>query len=327
MRVKRFSSVDAVLCGFPRNCANFSLLVLLCCAGLTCASGSTILSPVIGTTSSVCGGSDCQSAAHNGNPASSSISRGFAIPGFVGLGVNSGMTIDEGLWRGEASVGGFINKSGQGAVAYSGKTAGAVFDNLMIPVGAFLVLPIHVTGSVVAEASAPSNLPQGTTFGASVTLGFTCQVNGFENGQYLPGSSCAPQQLNFTSDQAVDQIIQLTIPFVAGQEFTLGFGPSITANLGMGSTASSGPFFLSGRAAGDFLNTGVLEAAQVLDANGNLLSNVPIVAESGFNFNSPPGEPGSPVPEPRTEFLLAGALGLLALLRNSKFGKRYRSLP
>ncbi len=295
-----------------RRTTNLTFLVVSYASMAAAVYGGTIFPPSVADRAEVCF-NPCQTANGVGDPVLASISRGSSIPNLINVSAASSMEFTEAYWKANVGVGGSINQSGFGAINYSSYAIGTLFDNLTIPTGSYLIIPIHLTGSVNVSFSAPSNLPPGTVVGATVTVSYRCQVNGFSNGTYLPGSDCSAPQLNFTSAQQVDQMIDLKIPFIANQPFTLELDPSVKAVIGIGGVGGSGPYAFTAQARGAFDHTAVLEAAQVYDSNDNLLSNIAITSDSGFSFTDPPG--ASAVPEPASFLLLPGGLGLVALLR------------
>jgi hypothetical protein len=105
------------------------------------------------------------------------------------------------------------------------------------------------------------------------------------------------------SDVVNRDVIQ-TFPFQYGVLFYYETAVSVTAN------ASSGAGPSEGFAEGDFLHTGTLNGATVLDKNGNPITNPVVISDSGFDYVHPRV---STVPEPSSAVPLGAGLGGLIL--------------
>ena len=121
-------------------------------------------------------------------------------------------------------------------------------------------------------------------------------------------------QFVFDHAQTIDMTFLMTIPLTFDDEFLLQRSVMLAAGL-------VPPFFLgsadySGTVSGNFLDTGVLEKARVLDAFGHEVPGASILSLSGFDHlnpavvTEPPGEPG---PGPGGSVPGPGALAMVAL--------------
>jgi hypothetical protein len=173
------------------------------------------------------------------------------------------------------------------------------FDNLTISfapftgetgylsIGFSLVGTNAQTGSLNAEASLQAVLGM-----QSSALGFT------SSAPPGPGVVFFPETFSFVFGQPIDFIVNLGT--VAGS-----FNP--------GSDGSIGPYqtTVPGTASSYFADTFILNALDVTDAQGNIVSGVTFSSESGTQYST-----DGVVPEPSSRILvLSGLLSLVALRR------------
>ena len=207
----------------------------------------------------------------NGGPSSSSMSRADNGPG-EHVAANASMVIDPGIFSAYVSSSGMVTAVALSTYAYTTSAFGTVFDSLTISSGAFLDLPIHLTGGVNIEYSESGSYiyPAGTPAFAGVSLSLSCHTGNV--GSSLPGRDCSHSFL-FTSSADVDTIVHFVIPFTAQTPFYVDMRPTLSAGFGLpgitiealneGKTA-----VIEGHAIGDFSHTGIFESATVLDASG-----------------------------------------------------------
>jgi hypothetical protein len=239
-----------------------------------------------------------------GDPAISSVSHSDLNVVSDG-GINYGAQVQANATYGRFSLFTFAGGSGTGSyqnIAYSrGQAQINYSDTITVPAGLGSVvvrIPFQVSGSVSVSTNASSFF--GFTFcqAASSSGGFGCLVNGlpaFFNGQ-------APNVLFTANNFNYSQLFNLDFPVQAGVPTDFNF-TVIQNSYAYGLMASS---------TADFSHTGVAQAAQVFNQSGDLLSNVVLTSQSGFNYNNPQS---STTPEP-------GAL-ILASVGLTLFGVRF----
>jgi len=230
------------------------------------------------------------------------------------------MVIDPGIFSAYVSSSGMVTAVALSPYAYTTSAFGTVFDSLTISSGAFLDLPIHLTGAVSIEFSESGSYiyPAGSPAFASVGLSLNCHAGNV--GSSLPGRDCS-QSFLFTSSADVDSIVHFVIPFTAQTPFYVDMRPTLSAGFGLpGITIEAlndnKTAVIEGHAIGDFSHTGVFEGATVLDASGIPLPDAIIESASGFDYRA--GFSAAPIPEPATVILFGFGLAGLGLIRRRR---------
>jgi PEP-CTERM motif len=323
----RQSILGGVMGAVHPYAAALSAAALSAAALVSDALAAPIVDPFTSASTQVCyvGITPCVSAAFqpgdgpfsfNGGPSSSSMSRADNAPG-EHVAANASMVIDPGIFSAYVSSSGMVTAVALSTYGYSTSAFGTVLDSLTISSGAFLDLPIHLTGVVnIGYSESGSYIyPAGSLSFATVTLSLSCHAS--DVGGSAPGRDCSHSFL-FTSSADVDSIVHFLIPFTAETPFYVEMRPTLSAQFGLpgitidalndGKTA-----VIEGHAIGDFSHTGVFEAATVLDASGNPLPDAIIESASGFDYRA--GFGATPVPEPATFILFGFGLAGLGLIR------------
>jgi len=120
-----------------------------------------------------------------------------------------------------------------------------------------------------------------------------------------------PPAASFMSTSYTDVPVEASLPIIYGQPVEVEF--ELFSHTGY----ESDPGLLVGfDGFSNFFDTVTLESVQLLDGNGNPVSDPQLIAESGTNYplGSPPGGPPSTAPEPSTALLLALALAALGAM-------------
>lgn len=282
----------------------------------TCSANAAVIAPGVASSGQV----DMNGFVETTQPglANASIQRTITTTGF-NVSTEAIANTSFGQWAGYARASGNVNLTGANflSLGYRGTAYMTVFENFTVAQGSFIEIPVRVTGAVDARASGSSNLPAGSTVAASMQFGMTCQANPFDGVNYLPGSSCS-DGATFSAARGFDQEFIVRFAVVPNVLHTVRTQWIIDARLNLlVNGVVTGPFSFAGIAVGDFLHTGVVLPARVLDANGNVIPNVAITSGSGFDYNNPFGGTTA-VPEPSFALLAGG--GLFAIL----LGRRRR---
>lgn len=232
----------------------------------------------------------------SGDPCAASVSHGVVLNAFENGTGTASLNFDRAFFQ--AMV------SDQGTGGFEGVASGTLYDNLTINAGSFLELPFHLTGSVTADLSIPTEFVSCVAMHTCLAKALPAAIIQFSlqcaAGPIGQATTNCTQTLNFETSQTVNTTIDLIIPFNAGQQFGLTLGPRANAELaGMFTEADNQTVLLqaTGQAIGDFSHSLVAGPAIVLDSAMNPISNAIITADSGFNYLDPPGESAS-VPEP-----------------------------
>lgn len=242
----------------------------------------------------------------NGQPASASFSQSFAIIGSRNLGVEERMAIDHGFLSAYASASGSATGGGN-SNSVSANLYGTDLDYLTINSGAYLELPLHLTGVVdIGYSVGGTFVFSPETVFAYVSLHVTCIAGNVDSA---PTTNCS-QNFDYTASADVDTLLHLRIPFTAGAQFYLQVSPTLIAGLGLPSIDFSDTANISGHAIGDFADTGVFEGATVTDAFGSPLPDAVIESVSGFDYRT-----GFVVPEPGAVALQSVSLVALGFIR------------
>jgi hypothetical protein len=171
--------------------------------------------------------------------------------------------------------------------------------------GYTLILPMHIDGSVginYALANPSSVIPGQVSFAigcngstdTSSTMN-SCRINGgFPSLSYIWNSST---NVNLTADFAIS-----TTP---GVPFDFYWDTVLRADLGLPPGTAD--------IVGDFSHTGLFGPAEVLDQNGNVISDPQIMIANGYNYLDPTGPSSVSTPEPRTTIIMfcGGLLGVV----------------
>jgi hypothetical protein len=240
---------------------------------------------------------------HGGHPATSSASSGASVPGF-NVSAYGSLAVDNGYFESSTHAGGDLDITCCVSESAIVRNKGDVTDCLLMGGynggGGYLHIPVHVTGTAVAEWSTTSDYQPspGAKF-AGNQFGVSCYV--------VVGTkafACTGGFLEADQDQSVDQIIELVFPFTFGASTMFEYVPTANSSLGYAANGSSGKL----SATGNLFVQAVLEAAYAVDGSGTPLPNTTIAASSGFDYFHP-------VPEASPSALAWAALASLAALR------------
>ena len=224
---------------------------------------------------------------NGGHPALSSASNGLANPGFD-VSASGGLAVDDGYFHSDTRAGGDVYITccaGSSAIV---RNDGHVSDCLVMggyaDGGGFLHVPVHVTGSSLAEWSISSEYQAspGAKF-AGNQVGVGCRIH---VGQQL--MSCTGGNLEFDVDQSVDARVELVFAFTFGAPTQLEILPTADSSIGYAANGSTGTMLTTA----NLSVLGVLEPAYAVDGVGTPLPNTTITAASGFDYLHPVPEPG-----------------------------------
>lgn len=190
----------------------------------------------------------------------------------------------------------------------------SLIDTLTVN-GYTLILPLHLDGSVsisYAVANPVSGIP------GFVRLRMGCNASTDTSTQT---NSCvlfgASPSLSYTwtSSTTVNVDLDFVIGTTPGVPFDFYWDTVLEADLGL--PPGTGTF------AGDFSHTGLFGPAEVLDQNGNIISNPQITSANGYNYLDPSGPASESTPEPGTIATLgAGLLGVTWATRRNRSERR-----
>jgi hypothetical protein len=296
---------------------------LVFAAALTLNSAPAAAEAFIYSFSHACAGfvssSTCADDFRVGDPATSSVSRSYSFTESSGLGgINYGAQASAVAAPTSFSLFGQAGGSSDGidlAFGIAQASALIIYNDTISTTGsghATLVIPWTVDGAISVTGTSSGSPTSGGTFGISfcnsiptgaATGGVACSANGVP---YATGTNGIVDQL-FSGPYAKTWLLRFSI------ELGVDFDINTQFKLGLSAVAPGGI------AEADFLHTGTLGPAQVLDSFGNPIPDVSITSALGIDYFSP-GDgsgPGGPtdIPEPSPMTLL---LGLLPLL----FGRR-----
>jgi hypothetical protein len=116
-----------------------------------------------------------------------------------------------------------------------------------------------------------------------------------------------PPAASFMSTSYSDVPVEISLPIIYGQPVEVEF--ELFSHTGY---ASAPGLLVSFGGFSNFFDTVTLQSVQLLDGNGNPVSDPQLIAESGTNY--PLGTPPSTAPEPSTALLLALALAALGAM-------------
>jgi hypothetical protein len=233
-----------------------------------------------------------------GDPAVSSVSKGYASPGGgYSFQADSALTIGTQSFRSRSHLGGFTTLIPTGA---DGHSNGVVTDCLTF--GGYqgqarAHIPIQLSGSAfVSWSSSDSYVPANIFDPAHARIRITCFANSF--GSSTP-SDCPDPDLIFDTTETIDTTVELVFAFSFDDPITVEFAPTVTANFTFGRTGIS-----LMQAMVTLQVQGQLLPIYVTDLAGNALPNVSISATSSVDYLHPVPEPGA----------AAGAVAALAAL-------------
>lgn len=254
--------------------------------GVTCASLAQLATAAQVFTFSTSG--NLTSPTNYGSPASSSISRQLNNPDTnTNIGAEARMTIDYRQFSAYASASGSTDIEPFASIGNSARTEGYIQDSLVITGGApgtsgVLLLPWEVTGEVGASWTitgaygTPPNEPTRIVSAINCTWYVDANPN--------QGGVCAGYSKLWTSDTSVNDLVTMSIPFQFDTPFT--YNANVTLGAGLSYSANGSDGFLSGFSIGDFENTGLLQAARVVDGSGNVIPGVTITSQSGVDYQA-----------------------------------------
>jgi len=185
----------------------------------------------------------------------------------------------------------------------------AVADTLTAN-GYTIVIPITVDGTVDTPIKNSTYSTVGLHFGVGCTYTSNPQVLGTP----CPGNF----QTNFTAGGQFQQTITLTIPTTPGAPVYVEFSAGLNADVYTNQPPYvSGPQAPTAGETADFSHTGVFGPAEVLDQNGQLVSNGLVTSGLGFNYMDPTATTAT-APEPATLWAVAAGIVLLSVFRGKR---------
>jgi hypothetical protein len=240
---------------------------------------------------------------NGGHPATSTASNGLANPGF-NVSVSGTHTIDDGYFSSSTHAGGDLAITCCASNSALVRNKGHVTDCLVVGGvggGGYLHIPIHLTGSALAEWSIT---PDYTPTPGAVFAGNQFSVGGtvFVGSQ---GAFCPTISFDINETRDIDQIVELVCPFSFGDSTKLDYRIDANSSLGYSANGSEASNL---SATGNLSLLGVLQPAYVTDGFGTLLPTATISASSGFDYLHP-------VPEPSATAATAAMLATLAARR------------
>jgi hypothetical protein len=242
-----------------------------------------------------------------GHPATSTASNGLANPGF-NVSVSGLLGVDGGYFDSSTHAGGDIDIHCCASDSAIVRTNGHVADCLLLAGyqgSGFLHVPVHITGSALAEWSISSEYqasPGAVFAGNQISVGCSVHV-----GQQP--FACTGDYREYDADQSFDDTIELVAPFTFGASTEFEWLSSANSSIGYVANGSEGTMSTTA----NLSVLGVLEPAYVVDGVGTPLPNATITASSGFDYLHPAPEPSAPA---------AASLLTLALLSTARAGRR-----
>jgi hypothetical protein len=230
-------------------------------------------------------------------------------PGVGNVGQSAFAAVDQGYFRSSVDVQGesTILEPGDGHSFANTQ----LLDTLTVN-GYTLILPMHIDGSVgitYAVANPFSAIPGQVSFAIGCNASTdsssgmnTCQINGGFPSLYY----------SWNSSSNVNLTLDFVISTTPGVPFDFYWDTLLRADLELPPGTAN--------IVGDFSHTGLFGPAEVLDKNGNVISDLQITSANGYNYLDPIGPSMVSTPEPRTTMMFCG--GLLGVILRWRALKR-----
>lgn len=241
--------------------------------------------PIITSYSEAYAGSTLDSGVQTGDPAVSSVLKGYVEPGGgYSFEADSALTIDVSSFASTTHLGGFTTITPSGAQAFS---LGQVTDCLTFDGyqgGARVHIPIELSGSAfVSWSSSDTYVPANTFDPAYARIMINCAAYSYGSST---ASGCDDPDLVFDANETIATTAELVFSFSFGDPITIQFGPRVTAG------------FTLARAGVDLMQAtvnlqvqGQLLPIYVTDFGGSVLPDATVSATSGVDYLHPVPEP------------------------------------
>jgi hypothetical protein len=183
--------------------------------------------------------------------------------------------------------------------AYSGTAQSEVdFSDFITTNGSEFVLPVHVDGSIGVDFSLGDVQFPGVPPQIDVHWLVACTVYDLSDNTHVGTNFCSVPEssTDFTSSTSIDRTFLFATPTKPGDQYYFSF---TFREYALGNTDGNG-IFSNASIVGDFSHTGIIEPAEVLDANGQSIANPIITSSSGYDYLHPAGPGTAATPEPGT---------------------------